>query len=476
MLIRGAEVGGRARRDVRIAAGRIAEIGTPLARASGEPAIDARGGALLPGLHDHHLHLHALAAAQSSIACGPPAVANEAQLAAALRSTAALQVSRSEPKASEVHKAGGEWLRGVAYHESVAGELDRERLDAWVADRPLRIQHRSGALWIFNSAGVKRLGLEPGPEAQTGRLFRSDTWLRDRIGGELPDLAAVGAQLASYGITGISDASASNGATALRHFCAAALRGALPQHLLVMGEPDLPEPAPGVRVARGAVKALLDDPSLPDFDELCARIRAAHEAGRNFAVHCATRAQGVFAAAAFRDAGVRRGDRLEHASVAPPELVGLVAGLGLTVVTQPNFVAERGDDYRRDVEPVDLPWLYRARGWLAAGVPLAAGSDAPYGAPDPWRGIAAAVRRASASGAALGPDEILTPEQALALYLAPLSDPGGPARRVAVGAPADLCLLDRPWRDARERLVSGDVCATWCAGRLVWQRDAETSN
>ena len=70
----------------------------------------------------------------------------------------------------------------------------------------------------------------------------------------------------------------------------------------------------------------------------------------------------------------------------------------------------------------------------------------------------------------------LTPEQALALYLAPLSDPGGPARRVAVGAPADLCLLDRPWRDARARLASADVCATWCAGELVWQRDGDASN
>jgi predicted amidohydrolase YtcJ len=459
VLIRGAELDGRAPLDVRIAAGRIAEICAGLARSPGEPAIEADRGALLPGLHDHHLHLHALAAAQSSIACGPPTVTNEAQLAGALRGAAA---------------RGTGWLRGVAYHESVAGELDRARLDAWVADRPLRVQHRSGALWMFNSAGVRQLRLEPGAEAETGRLFRSDPWLRERIGGEFPDLAAVGAQLASFGVTGATDASAGNGAAALDHFCAAAERGALPQHLLVMGEPDLPEPA-STRVVRGAVKAILDDPSLPDFDELCARIRAAHAIGRGFAVHCATRAQGLFAAAAFREAGARRGDRLEHASVAPPELVELAAGLALTVVTQPSFVAERGDDYRRDVAREDLPWLYRARGWLAAGVPLGAGSDAPYGSPDPWRGIAAAVRRASASGAELGRGEALSPEEALALYLAPLCDPGAPVRRVAIGAPADLCLLDRPWRDARARLASADVRATWCAGRLVWQRDGGTS-
>jgi predicted amidohydrolase YtcJ len=456
VLIRGAEIEGRGPLDVRIADGRIAEIGAALARAHDEPELEARGGALLPGLHDHHLHLHALGAAQTSIECGPPAVRNATQLAGML-----LLGSRR----------GSGWMRGVAYHESVAGPLDRRRLDAWVADRPLRIQHRTGALWMLNSAGVRELGLD-GEEAETGRLFRSDAWLRERIGGGFPDLAVVGATLASSGVTGVTDASATNDAAALAALCAAVERGALPQQLLVMGAPDLPEPT-HARVARGAVKAMLDDPQLPDFDEFCARIRAAHAAGRGFAVHCATRTQGVFAAAAFREAGATRGDRLEHASVAPPDLVAEVAGLGLTIVTQPNFVAERGDEYLRDVEAADRPWLYRARGWLAAGVPLGAGSDAPYGRPDPWRGIAAAVRRTSASGALLGADEALTPEQALALHLAPLSDPGGPARRVAVGARADLCLLDRPWRDARERLDMEDVCATWCAGRLVWQRDRE---
>ena len=127
------------------------------------------------------------------------------------------------------------------------------------------------------------------------------------------------------------------------------------------------------------------------------------------------------------------------------------------MVTQPHFLAERGDDYLRDVEAGDLPWLYRARGWLEAGVRLAGGSDAPFGAPDPWRAIRAAVARPHARRRAARPSERLAPERALALFLAPLDDPGGPPRRVAVGAPADLCLLDRPWRDARE--PSSDACA-----------------
>lgn len=469
MLIRGAEVEGRAPHDVRLAAGRIAAIAPSLAPEPGEAVIDARGGALLPGLHDHHLHLHALAAAAKSIVCGPPAVGSEQQLASALRAAAA---------------AGDGWLRGVAYHEEVAGPLDRARLDAWVGDRPLRVQHRSGALWVLNSAALAALRIDgrASPEGlerdtagrATGRLFRGDAWLRERLAEPGPDLAGAGVQLASFGVSGATDATATNDAATLARLCAAADAGALPQRLHVMGTPGLPR-SPSPRVTRGAVKLLLDEPRLPDFERFRRAIRSAHAEDRPVAVHCVTRSELIFATEAIRAAGSRAGDRLEHAAVAPPEVVERIAELPLTVVTQPHFVAERGDAYRRDVDPADLPWLYRARGWREAGVPLAAGSDAPFGSPDPWRSIAAAVRRRTPSHAALGPAEALTPEEALALYTTAPEDPGGAPRRVEAGAVADLCLLALPWHRARERLCSADVAATWCGGELIWQRDPSPS-
>jgi predicted amidohydrolase YtcJ len=467
VLIRNAEIGGRGPLDLRIDGARIAEVGAGLARHAGELVHDARRGALLPGLHDHHIHLYALAAAEGSLACGPPALHGESELVAALRA-----------------QPGDGWLRGVGYHESVAGLPDRERLDAWLPTRPLRIQHRSGALWLLNTRALDALGVgaragdadPPGLERDatgraTGRLVRGDAWLRTRLPDAAPPLAPVGAALARRGVTGVTDTGPDNDAALLARLCAAADAGALPQRLRVMGRPGLPTPA-SPRVARGAVKALLDEARLPGFDAFVAAIRAAHTEGRGLAVHCVTRAELVFALEAFRSAGARRGDRLEHASVAPPDLVALAAALPLAVVTQPHFVAERGDAYLRDVEPAERRWLYRARGWLAAGVPLAAGSDAPYGAADPWRAMAAAVARETAAGATLGADEALTPEQALALFTSTADAPGGAARPVAAGAAADLCLLDRPWRDARERLFADDVAATWCAGRLVWDRDA----
>ncbi len=84
MLIVNAEIDGHPGQDVRSVEGIIQEIGPDLPRHPGEDTFDARGGALLPGLNDHHLHLFAQAVAESSVRCGPPEVSNEEELEAAL--------------------------------------------------------------------------------------------------------------------------------------------------------------------------------------------------------------------------------------------------------------------------------------------------------------------------------------------------------------------------------------------------------
>jgi len=461
-LIRDAEIGG-ARVDLRIAGERVAALGSGLEPGPREQVIEAAGGALVPGLHDHHLHLLAWAAALGSLRCGPPDVRDEAALAALLRDAA----RSAGPKA---------WLRGVAYHESVAGELERSRLDAFVAEAPVRIQHRGGALWMLNSEACRRLGLDSGADAPgverdaagvaTGRLFRLDAWLRERLGREaLPDLAPVGAALARYGVTGVTDATPALERPALDALAGAAASAALPQRLVLLGAP-----AAGVSFGIGPHKLLLDEHALPPLDELAERIAAVHRGARPVAVHCVTRAELVLALAAFDAAGVLAGDRVEHASVAPPELVEWIARLQLAVVTQPGFVRSRGDDYLREVAAQDRPWLYRCAGFTAAGIALGAGTDAPFGEPDPWLAMQAAVDRKSAAGATLGAGESLSPERALALFTTPAEAPGGAPRRITAGALADLCLLDRPWARARDALTSGAVAATFRAGRLIYAR------
>jgi predicted amidohydrolase YtcJ len=176
-------------------------------------------------------------------------------------------------------------------------------------------------------------------------------------------------------------------------------------------------------------------------------------------VHCVTRVGLVIAFAAWRQAGVLPGDRIEHGAVLPAELLEELRDLGLIVVTQPNFVAERGDAYLADVEPADQPHLWRCGSLIEHRICVAAGTDAPFGHPDPWRAIAAAVERRTATGMPLGRDEAVDGVTALDLFLGAPAAPHRP-RRIVAGAISDLCLLDRPLADALATPTAGAVRAT----------------
>ncbi|GGL45533.1 amidohydrolase family protein [Nocardia jinanensis] len=460
LLIRDAEVSGTPGTDVLLREGVIAAVGTDLP-ATGVPILDAGGGALLPGLHDHHLHLHALAADAASVRCGPPRVHTAADLAQALATA-----------------PGDGWIRGVGYVETVAGLLDSAALDSLHAERPVRIQHRSGALWILNSAAARRIGLdttdEPGIERDTagrptGRLWRADTWLRSRLPDTgPPDLTEVGAQLTRFGITGITDATPDLTDDSLVALIGAAESGAVPQRLNLLGVPLGGECGPGV--AAGAYKIVLADSGFPEIDVLVATVRRAHALGRPVAVHCVSREALLILLAVFDEAGTIPGDRIEHGAVVPGESVSALRRLGLTVVTQPGFIAARGDDYLHRVDPSDLPDLYRCRSLIAAGVGLALSSDAPYGPVDPWQIITAAVTRRAPGGHIVGAGETLRVPEALGRCLAPLHDPGGPARTITPGAAADLVLLDRPIERMLAAPVAEAVRTTIIDGRMVFDR------
>jgi predicted amidohydrolase YtcJ len=457
--------------DVRIVADRISECAPGLRARAGEEEIDAEGCALLPGLHDHHVHLRALAAAQASVQVGPEQVRTAAELLTRLR----------ERDASLPANA---WLRCVGYHESVAGPLDRWALDRMLPnpDRPVRVQHRTGALWVVNSAALARLGLggQSGSQAPgqtgverdaggraTGRLWRMDRWLADRVPAQTADLAAalalVSARAAALGVTGFTDATPGASASDIAGLAAAAAGGTIVQRLLCMARADVPDLPQGPRFRLGPVKIMLDDDTLPSLDDLADQVRRAHAARRAVAVHCVTRVQLILTLAALDAAGRRPGDRIEHGAVIPAETVPDLRGL--TVVSQPHFVAERGGQYAADVAPEDRPDLWRLRTLIDGGVAVAAGSDAPFGGADPWHVMRAATRRP----ANLGPGEAVAPATAMRLFLGQPAAPGVP-RLVVPGNPADLILLRCPPREAARSLASDLVAATFVAGRQVYRR------
>lgn len=402
MLIANVEVEGHGRVDVRVGEGRITEIGE---RLSGVADIDGRGGVLLPGLHDHHIHLTALAAAAASVRVGPGDVDGPDGLAAALRTG-----------------MPGEWVRAIGYHESVAGELDRWTLDGLVADRPVRVQHRTGALWVWNSAALRAVGLDG-----DGRFWREDRKLRDFVPPIALDLERLGREAASWGVTGFTNADPHPSDDLARTL------SVLPQRLVLMSVGDAPR------------KIVLDDAALPTPRELAATIVASRP--RAVAIHCVTRVQLLVTLLALDEAGPAAGDRIEHGSVIPVETIPWLRRLGVTVVTQPHFPLERGDQYAQEVDADEQPHLYRCRSLVGAGIPIAAGTDAPYGTPDPWAVMRAAVERRAG--------ESISSRAALGLFLGEPERPGV-MRRVAVGQTADLCLLHVPLSEALN-VLSADL-------------------
>jgi predicted amidohydrolase YtcJ len=445
-LLLGAEGG-----DIRVAADRIVAVGR-LRPLPGEDVLAVRGGAVLPGLHDHHVHLRALAAAGQSLDLG---VARSPAEVDRLVSRAAAGLGR------------GAWLRAVGWYEGTGGALDRDRLDRLAGSVPVRVQHRGGALWVLNSAGLAAAGAGERAERDqtgrsTGRLWRQDEWLRGRVepATDAHAVVRVAAEGLRRGITGYTDATPGYTTRDV-----AALTGlGLPQRLLVMAEPDADRP-PGELVGLGPVKVLLDDVDLPAPDLLRRRVEAAHRAGRPVAVHCVSADQLALTLGVLEDAGTVGGDRIEHAGVVPP---GFAARMrALTVVTQPGFVRERGDSYLDRVPREEQPWLYPCASLLAAGVATAAGTDAPYGSADPWVAVAAATDRRTAAGRTLNAAERVDARTALGLFLGQPLRPGVP-RTVAPGQPPDLCVLRVPLADALAEPSAGHVRGAVVAGRAVW--------
>ena len=434
MLIRRARLLDGTATDIRVG-DRVAEVADGLPTPTrGEAVYDAAGGTVIPGLHDHHVHLRAAAAALHSVRVGPDEVRGRQDLARVL-------------SGAGVGEDG--WIRAVGYHESAAGLLDRGVLDEVCPTVPLRVQHRSGVQWTLNSAGLTRLGLGDHPD---GRLRSADgSWSSTLLRSE-PSLAEIGARLSRHGVTGVTDATPDLEDRDVEGLKDAHRRGELRQRVHFL--------APGKRI--------LHDDDL-DLEGLIRWISDRHAAGGPVALHCVTAAQLVVTLEALRCAGRHPLDRIEHAAVVPDANLSDLAASGATVVTQPNFVAERGDQYRVDVPAGEHHELWRVASLRRAGVPVALSTDAPFGEADPWAAMRAAVHRRSASGAILGEAECVSAREALTMFLGEADRPAVP-RAVEAGAPGDLCVLSAAPTETLGELDAAMVAATIIAGELVFER------
>ncbi len=458
----------------------------------GATVIDCQGGALLPGLHDAHIHLLATASRLSAVDC------------AASRSLADIQeVLRGRARQLPARA----WVRAVGYDETALVERrhpTRWDLDAAVPHRPVRLQHRSYHACVLNSAALQIAGIGPEMEEPAGGVIERDlesgepTGLlyetaQDLVRRVMPPLSqaevedgvmSVSRELLSWGVTALQDATESNVVADVHLFSGLQEKGLLRQRAVVMGRFDLAgQPGDGPRAARlhlGAVKIVLDESTgrlYPDPDDVRERVVRAHRAGLQVAIHAVTReavdaglnaiehAQGLHPRAGLRH-------RIEHCSVCTPEAARRIASLGVLVCTQPGFVHESGDRYLSEVAPDQIPCLYPLRSLLDAGVTLAGGSDSPIAVLNPLVAIHGAVTRRSRSGHRVGSEQAIPLRSAVAMYTE-----GAAAAclqeqhlgRIAPGYLADLVLFAQdPFALPPDALLEVRASLTLVGGEIVW--------
>ncbi len=464
--------------DLRVVAGRVAEIAPRLARSPGEEVVDVEGRWVMPGLWDHHVHMlqwaQLLVRLDTSGTSGPAAVLD------LVRSRLA-----TEPGDAPVVGFGHRIATWPEQPTTAA-------LDAVAGDRPVVLISGDAHHGWLSSAALRMLGLTP----RDGIVHEAEWFEAYARLSARPDILAQGEsaiagavqRAAALGVVGVTDfefggayadwpARLARGIGDLRVRAATYAEGL---DEVIRGGRRTGDPLEDSGLVRmGPLKIISDGslstrtayccqpylgPGATDHpygvlntppDELRALLTRAHAAGLEIAVHAIGDAAVASALDGFAATGAR--GSIEHSQLMAADDIPRMARLGLVASVQPAHLI---DD--RDV--AEVCWADRTercfplRAMTDAGIRLVFGSDAPVSPLDPWLEIATAVRRSGDERGPWHPEQRLTVTEALAAS----TDGQG---TVAVGARADLVVLDvDPRRAAEERVP---VAATLLAGRFT---------
>lgn len=389
---------------------------------------------ILPGLWDHHVHFRSAAAARHSVDL------KEAE-------------SRKNVLARLRYAAGHSdgQIRAIGWDETVTGDLTRADLDQLSGpDVPIRVQHRSGHLWVLNSAAVQAIARSGQKAPRDGRIWNDDKRLR-AVGSSPIDVAHAAQLLRARGVIGATDMT-STATTGDIHELHTAIDEIL--DLKVFGSAEA--------LGSDGVKIVLQEHRLPDPDELVDWIRLARP--RSVAIHATTAEALALTIAALAHSFIP-GDRIEHAFTTPlnvPAQLGAFVGdpRMVRVGAHPGFLLTHGDRHVRWGGQQDLADYQRLRSWRESGATLLGGTDSPFGPADPWKAMQAAVERLTKKGEVLGPEEALTPEEAFGLFTLDGLRPDTHPLDISPGQGAYLCIIRGQWNDLRHTLGEARVLAT----------------
>lgn len=492
--------------------GKVAWVGATRDAPAAADTIDLQGASVLPGLTDAHIHLFAIAYGRLLVPLGRAHAASVGDVIARIKARAA-----TTPK--------GEWVHAAEFDENHLAEHrypTRDELDAAIPDHPVLIRRFCGHIAIVNGAALRALEIDEGISEVQGGVFGRGA--DGRLDGSATEAAAelifrrvppIGRATLAQSLHATIDDCLRMGMTAAVEAAVGFTSGFdeefavwqvargdsahLPMRLGFMHQLDPEEAvARGLMPTRdpdwqamtlkffadgivgGRTSAVSEDycdtPTRGFFmrpeADLKRVIVAAHEAGWQVAVH-ATGDRAVSCVIDAYETGQGRvawpdpRHRIEHFFCPPRDGFARMQRLGALIVMQPSFLTRM----RRSIEQAFGPRRhdkYPGRSALAAGVHYVASSDAPTGLTSPWAGMADAVDRGLPDGEPIGPNEALTPREAVAAYI----HGGAYAMKqeswrgvLAPGMAADLIVPDRdPLTDAAPDLRSVNVLMTMVRG------------
>ncbi|KMS92223.1 hydrolase, partial [Streptomyces regensis] len=211
-----------------------------------------------------------------------------------------------------------------------------------------------------------------------------------------------------------------------------------------------------------------------DPDVLRRAILAAHHGGWRVAAHAIGDRAIDLTLDIFEQAqrelprpGVRH--RIEHAAMTRPDQLARMRELDVVPVPQARFLYEIGDTIADAIGEERIPWVYRHKSFVDAGVRVAGSSDRPcVSAGAPLLGMRSMVERTTKSGAVLAQEECVDAETALRAFTVDAAYAAGQEHvrgTLAAGMVADLVLLDDdPTEVPSSKIGDIEVQATVVAG------------
>jgi len=477
----------------------ISAIDVDPSMAGSAPVIDCKGRTVVPAFHDAHCHVEAYAESLINIDLSPASARSVEDIVSRIKSAAA----------TVPH---GKWIRGMGYNEFYLAEgrpPTLHDLDRATVDHPVILTHRSGHAHVLNSKGLRMAGITGQSEEPPGGMIERDLQTGEPNGllfgmghylaNVIPPLGAAeleaavvraGQALLSLGITTVQDATPGKSADRWKRLLDWKRRGLFPLRTILMfgledtGHPptELPHNDHDVGLFTGAIKIMLDEVrgSLnPSQEELNRIITEIHRSGRQAALHAVEETTVDAAITALecaeqRNPGKDSRHRLEHCSVCTSASVRRLSKLGAVVATNPSFIYYSGERYLTTVPSGQMSHLYAIKDMLKAGLNVAAGSDIPVSAPDPLKGIYAAVTRRAENGQPVAAHQAVSTLEAIGLYTAGAAYSCFLEKElgaIAKGKRADLVILNlNPMSCDPEELKNTVVDMTVMNGIIVYSR------